>query len=296
MSLLVPTEAEPMLERSRLYCEQLTRQAAKNFYYGLRLLPEPKRSAMFALYAYMRLVDDIADEEDGRSIDQRRTELDQWRAQTRAAINGAAVDGPIWPAFIEAVRRHNIPQLVFDEVIEGQRQDLDRTTFANFDALRAYCYRVAGVIGLASIYIWGFEGGEETEALAIDRGVAFQLTNILRDLREDAARGRCYLPLDELAQIGVSAQDLRDSRGGETFDRLMRFQIDRARALYDRSSALDQRIAPDSRPTLRAMTQIYQGLLDKIADDPPRVLRERVSLSVLSKLRIGWRAVRSKSS
>src|SRR5439155_18069613 len=138
----------------------------------------------------------------------------------------------LWPAFAEMVSDYRMPRHIFDDVIAGQRQDLEPEPFDTFAQLREYCYRVAGVIGLASIYIWGFEGGDETEALAIDRGVAFQLTNILRDLKEDAARGRCYLPLDELAQIGVSAQDLRDARGGETFDRLMHFQIDRARALY----------------------------------------------------------------
>ncbi len=215
----------------------------------------------------------------------------------RAVLDGQTPDEeshPLWPALAETVRQHNIPPTVFDAVIEGQRQDLERARFATFDDLRVYCYRVAGVIGLASIYIWGFEGGEETEALAIDRGVAFQMTNILRDLREDAGRGRCYLPADEMAAMGVSEDDLLNVRGGERFERLMRFQIARAKSLYESSAALEERIARDSRATLRAMTEIYQGILMKIAADPQRVLSERVSLSVLSKLRIGWRAVRAK--
>jgi phytoene synthase len=297
MSLVVPETSQHRLAQSRAYCEQLTRQVAKNFYYGLRLLPDAKRSAMFALYAYMRLVDDIADDDDGRSIEQRHQELDAWRAQTRAVLDGLPPDESahaLWPAFAETVQRYNIPTLVFDEVIEGQRQDLDRATFQTFEDLRVYCYRVAGVIGLASIYIWNFEGGPATELLAIDRGVAFQLTNILRDLREDAARSRCYLPQDEMIAMGVSEEDLLQGKGGENFERLIRFQIERAESLYQSSSALENRIEKDSRPTLRAMTDIYHGLLNKISADPQRALNERVSLSVLSKLRIGWRAVRAK--
>ena len=296
MSILATT-SEERLSRSRAYCEQLTRAAAKNFYYGLRLLPEPKRCAMFTLYAYMRLVDDIADEEDGRSLEQRRDELDLWQAQTRLAIDGGVSEDDsslLWPAFAQMVQRHGIPSRIFDEVIEGQRQDLERTSFETFDDLRTYCYRVAGVIGLASIYIWGFEGGEETEELAVERGVAFQLTNILRDLREDAARGRLYLPRAEMREMGVSQEDVTSGRDGEAFERFMRFQIDRAESIYQRSAPLEDRIDRDSRPTLRAMTEIYHGILTKISVDPRRVLSERVSLSVLSKLRIGWRAVRAK--
>ena len=296
MSILATT-SEERLSRSRAYCEQLTRAAAKNFYYGLRLLPEPKRCAMFTLYAYMRLVDDIADEEDGRSLEQRRDELDLWQAQTRLAIDGGVSEDDsslLWPAFAQMVQRHAIQSRIFDEVIEGQRQDLERTSFETFDDLRTYCYRVAGVIGLASIYIWGFEGGEETEELAVERGVAFQLTNILRDLREDAARGRLYLPRAEMREMGVSEEDVTSGRDGEAFERFMRFQIDRAESIYQRSAPLEDRIDRDSRPTLRAMTEIYHGILTKISVDPRRVLSERVSLSVLSKLRIGWRAVRAK--
>jgi phytoene synthase len=184
-----------------------------------------------------------------------------------------------------------VPGLIFDEVIEGQRQDLENKPFDDFAQLRTYCYRVAGVVGLASIHVWGFEGGEATEAMAIDRGIAFQLTNILRDLREDSGRGRTYLPADELSAMKVSTEDLRD--GGSRFLEMMRFQIERAQSYYERSAALEDRIERDSRPTLRAMTEIYHGLLEKIAADPQRVLSERVSLSVLSKLRIGWRAVRA---
>ena len=285
------------LVESQRYCMELTRAAAKNFYYGLKLLPLPKRSAMFALYAYLRLVDDIADDEDGRSIPERIDALAAWREQTHAALAGQIPEHPphpVWPAFAQMAREHAVPSRLFDDMIAGQQQDLEPLTFQTFDALREYCYRVAGVVGLASIYIWGFDSGPATEELAIQRGIAFQLTNILRDLREDAKRGRIYLPRTELAEMGVSEREFSSSQGGENFLRLMRFQIARAQAFYDSSAPLEDRISADSRPTLVAMTRIYRALLEKVAADPERVLRERVSLSLWSKLSIGWRASRGK--
>ena len=285
----------PEVEQSRAYCEQLTRAKARNFYYGMKLLPEPKRSAMFAIYAYMRLVDDIADEDDGRSLEQRVADLEAWRLQTHAVLQGHSTgDGQaFWPAFAQVVHRCELPHKIFDDVIEGQKQDLDFQPFKDFEGLFAYCYRVAGVVGLASIHLWGFEGGADTEFLAVQRGVAFQLTNILRDLREDALKGRTYLPLDELSAMHVTDEDLRQGNGGKHFLELMRFQIARAEAFYEKSAGLEKRIATDSRPTLIAMTEIYRGLLKKVAYQPERVLRERVSLSLFSKLRIGWRASRA---
>ncbi|HET6250855.1 MAG TPA: phytoene/squalene synthase family protein [Tepidisphaeraceae bacterium] len=282
------------LARSHYYCEQLTRAQARNFYYGLKLLPEPKRSAMFALYAWMRLVDDIADDEDGRSIAQRLDDLESWRLQTHAVLDGQLPDTTheLWPAFANMVWRHSLSPRIFDEVIAGQRQDLQPTPFESFEPLNEYCYRVAGVVGLASIFVWGFDGGTETEQLAIERGVAFQLTNILRDLREDAGRGRMYLPQDELASAGIDLEEIRSEQGGEKFRQMMRFQIERAEAYYEKSSSLEKYISRECRPTLIAMTDIYRGLLAKIADEPERVLHERVSLSLFSKLRIGWRASR----
>ena len=286
------------LARSLAYCEQLTRAKARNFYYGLKLLPEEKRLAMFALYAYMRLVDDIADEEDGRTPADRIADLEAWRLQTHAVLEGRAPeDGQEpWPAFAHIVHSHNLPHSIFDEVIAGQKQDLDFRPFETFEELFPYCYRVAGVVGLASIYIWGFEGGRETELLAVQRGVAFQLTNILRDLREDAFKGRIYLPRQELAAMNLSEADLRRGNAGKNFLELMRFQIARAEAFYEKSAGLERCISPDSRPTLVAMTEIYRGLLKKVACEPERVLRERVSLSLFSKLRIGWRATRAVRS
>src|SRR5260221_5143901 len=200
---------DQLLARSRDYCRDLTRSAAKNFYFGLKLLPEPRRSAMFALYAYMRLVDDIAD--DDRSAEQRSQDLEAWRQQTQAVLAGHLPDDraqPMWLSFHETVHPYHIPPQVFDAIIEGQQQDLRGAPIETFHDLEQYCYRVAGVVGLASIYVWGFEGGDATAQLALHRGTAFQLTNVLRDLREDAARGRTYLPRQELAAYGLTEREL----------------------------------------------------------------------------------------
>jgi phytoene synthase len=297
---VIAKNSQITLADSRRFCEQLTRDKARNFYYGLKLLPEPKRSDMFALYAYMRLIDDIADDDgDGRSAAQRLEDLEAWGVVTQAVLAGdgrfaAGAEHEIWPAFADMVQRSQVPHHLFDDVIAGQRQDLHPVSFETFDQLHEYCYRVAGTVGLASIYVWGFDGGEATEKVAIQRGVAFQLTNILRDLREDAACGRTYLPQEDLRAAGVSESDIRTGRGGDAFVSLMRQQIERAESFYTSSAALEFYIAIDSRPTLTAMTQIYRGLLCKLAAHPERVLRERVSLSLFTKLLIGWRAARAR--
>ena len=303
MSTAVASAPAVDLERSRAYCEQLTRTYARNFYYGLRLLPDAKRNAMYALYAWMRLVDDIADQEDGRPVSVRSGQLEAWRADTHAALAGStspqeqpsARGNQLWPAFCDMAARYRVPVKVFDEVIAGQQQDLSPVSFATFDELYAYCYRVAGVVGLASIYVWGFEGGETTEELAVQRGIAFQLTNILRDLREDASRGRFYLPRAEV-NGAMALPDLQAGNARPHFEEAMRFQVARAEEYYRRSAPLEGRVHTDARPTLVAMTQIYHALLNKIAANPARVLRRRVSLSVWAKLRIGWRALRARPS
>lgn len=285
------------MQASRDYCRQITRRQARNFYYGLRLLPPEKRDAVFALYAYMRLVDDIADDDRALSSEQRHRELESWRLQTHSVLSdpsNAGGDHLLWPSFTEAVRKYSIPLLVFDEVIAGQRQDLDGISFDTFEQLHQYCYRVAGVVGLACIHIWGFTGGEETQAMALDRGVAFQLTNILRDIREDSSRGRLYLPKSEMDGLYMTGHDLTNGQL-DRFAMFMRMQIERAESYYKKSAKLESRISADCRPTLVAMTAIYHGLLEKVSDAPQRVLQGRVSLSLPSKLLIGWRAMRAKS-
>jgi len=291
-----PDAAEAALAASWALCRQVTRREARNFYYGLALLPRGKRSAMFALYAWMRHVDDIVDDENDTRPQQRIKALHRWRELTEQWL-GAMPPPPIdhepnlWPALRHAVRTFGIPGRVFDDAVAGQCQDAQGEAFETFEQLREYCYRVAGTVGVASIHIWGFDGVPETQALAVDRGVALQLTNILRDLREDAARGRVYLPAEDLARFGVRKQDLMTGTcAAAAFEQLMRFEIERARECYRRSAPLEQRIHPDCRATLATMTGIYHRLLEKIAEEPQQVMRRRVSVPLATKVMLALQA------
>jgi len=279
------------------------RSAARNFYYGMRLLPEAKRNAMYALYSYMRLCDDLADApidetKPGKqaeaapwappahaTLDQRRRLLDRWRARTHAAIIRPLTDHPIWPAFHDMVNRFAIPQRVFDDAIDGQVQDLEQSVYPTFDELYRYCYRVASTVGLAALHIWGFRH-ERALKLAEHRGIAMQLTNILRDIREDTQRGRQYVPTEDLARFDLTLPDLIDPRRRQAFGQLLAFETRRARTYYESSAELETLITPDSRPTLQVMTSIYRKILDRISANPHLVLIRRVGLSTLEKLTV----------
>lgn len=290
------------LRESYAYCHELMHTAARNFYFGMRLLPETKRQAMHALYSYMRLVDDITDNTPAANdlsapaskIDSRRQQLDQWRTDTHRALAGDTGGHPIWPAFHDMVRRFQIPAKVFDDAIDGQLQDLTQNRYATFTDLYDYCYRVASTVGIAAVHIWGFRSDHAVQH-AEERGIALQLTNILRDLRDDAARGRRYLPADDCARFGCTHWNA--AVGGAIpagFDDLLQFQTARARAYYEQSSPLEELVNADARPTLQIMTTIYRRILDRIAASPRLVLVRRVGLSTVEKLslvvRHAWRS------
>jgi phytoene synthase len=288
---------EPLsLEASYAFCHRLMQQAARNFYYGMRLLPQDKRQAMYALYSFMRLADDIADDPSPDVSDptRRRAALEQWRTATHAAIGGDTRGHPLWPAFADAVRRFGIPASVFDDAIDGQVQDLMQTQYQTFDELYAYCYRVASTVGIASLHIWGFGGNTAALKLAEYRGIALQLTNILRDLKEDAQRGRRYVPAEDLDRFGLRGWMATDAVVPPGYDQMMQFQSQRARGYYVQSADLEEMVDADARPTLRIMTEIYRGILDRIAADPRRALEQRVSLPAWRKLAVvarhTWRA------
>ena len=183
--------SEGLTEANR-WCAQVVRHRARNFWFGLRSLPEPKRSAMYAVYAWMRLVDDVADNTDSAvSVDDRRNELEAFRETTGRVFDGKSFPSePLWVAFARMVETHQPPRICFDEMIEGQMLDLEFKPYHNWSMLREYCYRAASTVGLICVHVWGFDD-PEAETLAIDRGIAFQMTNILRDIREDADRGSC---------------------------------------------------------------------------------------------------------
>ena len=295
---VVAITSNARLAASYRYCHALTRERARNFYYGLKLTPEPKRSALYALYAFMRACDDLVDGEDegaAVSVDERLAQIERFRADMVAAINSADAAalpaGELWPAVRHAARTYGIDAVRLHTMLDGQRADVLVHRYPTFQELYGYCYKVASVVGLACLDIWGHDGDRSVVQLAEYRGIAFQLTNILRDVAEDAQRGRVYLPQDELRRFGVEIADLREGRATAAFVRMMTYQVERARSYYEMSASLERHVDPACRGTTWAMTEIYRRLLERIKESPASVLgRRRVRLSSPEKLRIALRA------
>ena len=273
------------IEQSYDYCRRVARRRAKNFYYSFLLLSLQQRKAMCAIYAFMRYCDDLSDDP-GAS----RAAIDRWRAEMEDALEGRFTGHPVWPAFHHTVRRFGIPHDYFREMIDGVSSDLVPRRIETFDELYHYCYQVASVVGLTTIHIFGFDT-RSALPLAEKCGVAFQLTNILRDIREDAERERVYLPAEDLRRFGVSEADLRAGNRNENFLRMMRFEAARARAYYSESQPLLDLIHPRSRPSLWALVSIYSRLLERIERSNYDVFTRRVRLSPLEKSWIVMRAL-----
>jgi 15-cis-phytoene synthase len=275
------------------YCTRLARTQARNFYYSFLCLPGPKRAAMCAIYAFMRCSDDISDDLRGDGSD-RTARMEAWRAALDRAFEGEYGGSPILPAFHDAVTRYAIPRQYFHDLIDGAVMDLTPRRYETFQDTYRYCYHVASVVGLVCIHVFGFRDPRARE-LAEYNGVAFQLTNILRDLREDAQMGRVYLPQEDLRRFGYSEEELRQGIDNEAFRALMRFQVERARDYYDRAAPLADLLDPDSRPCLRAMRSIYGGILDRIVAQNYDVFRRRARVPTWKKLLIAaeaWRQSR----
>lgn len=272
------------LEESQAHCRAVAKSRAKNFYYSFVLLTPERKNAMCAIYAFMRYCDDLSDEP-GATM----AAMNRWRTALENALAGRPDESPIWPAFLDAIERYRIPHQYFHDMIEGVASDLQPHTIRTFDELYRYCYRVASVVGLTTVHIFGFDS-PEVLPLAEKCGIAFQLTNILRDIREDAGLGRMYLPAQDLERFGVSSEDIRKALRTDAFAALMDFEIARARHYYRESEPLVDLIHAESRGSLRALISIYSGLLDRIAESPTDVLTRRFSLGAAEKV---WIVVRS---
>lgn len=277
-------------------CRAIAQREAKNFYYAFRVLPEHKRNAMCAVYAFMRRADDIADDE-GIPIAERRDVMAQWVDSWRAARRSGISDDPVFLALNDTQKRFAIPDTLLEELVQGTTMDLEPRpeaedvlqTFAGFDELYRYCYLVASVVGLVCIKIFGYTDSS-AEKLAEETGVAFQLTNILRDVKEDAERGRIYLPLDLLDEFGVSIDRVKALAQGaamETNDRAMLRALGaRAEVYYASADRLLPLIDGDSRAALWVLVTIYRRLLFKIAAADSDVFARRISVSTPAKLAI----------
>jgi phytoene synthase len=281
------------LEASRTHCRELSKARAKNFYYGMKLVPEPKRSAMDALYAWMREADDLADEQG--EVAAKEAAIAEFLRTTERAVDRSLTDpsqlpaGPIWASVRDMVVRYDMPLEYLRDMIAGQLLDQHKTRYRNFEELYDYCYKVASVVGLACLQIWGYDGGAETRKLAEWRGIAFQLTNILRDVKEDAERDRIYLPAEYFGAFDLNPVMFTLGKPADLAPGLRR-TADVAADYYKKSALLDKLVHADGRPCLWAMTAIYHGLLKKIAPDPLIVLRKRVRLSGFHKASIALRA------
>jgi len=286
------------LKKSYAYCDRLARREAGNFYHAFRFLPSAQRLGMCALYAFLRIADDLSDSQ--ASDEEKRAALANWRQRLVLALAGKPTHR-LHCALQDAVNRFRIaPEYLF-AVLDGVEMDLTTRRYGTFGELYPYCYRVASVVGLACVHIWGF-ASEEAKRHAEAAGIAFQLTNILRDLAEDAARGRVYLPQEELERFNYSEDDLINQQRTDPFRELMRFQVERARSYYDASRPLSRLLRPAGRAVFLMMTRTYRGLLDRIEASDYDVFTQRIRLSRWRKFRLaigvlpvrfgltGWRA------
>jgi phytoene synthase len=267
------------------YCQQKAAKSGSSFYYSFLFLPAERRRAITALYAFCREVDDIADEV--KDVGVARTKLAWWRTEVANLFAGHP-QHPVTKALAPFIASHGLDADRMNEIIDGMEMDLVHHRYADFDALKLYCHRVAGVVGQLSASIFGYANPSTLE-YAENLGIAFQLTNIIRDVGEDARRDRVYLPADELARFGLTVEDILARRGGEAFEKVMELQADRAQSYYEAAFA---KLAPEDRPTQRAgliMAAIYRTLLEEIRADRFQVLEQRVALTPLRKLWIAWK-------
>jgi phytoene synthase len=243
-------------------CADLLARSGSSFGLPIRMLPAEKRRGTTALYAFCRRADDIVD--DATDVPAARAALDAFEVSLESAVAGAATDDPVIRALVDTVRRFAVPVEHLRDILDGVRMDLDRRTYETFADVEQYCRRVAGAVGLAAIHIWGFRTADAIPA-SHACGLAFQLTNILRDIPEDLARGRIYVPLEDFAACGCGIDDLRAGRIGREFDRLAALNLARAERAYDEARPLDRMLSTDGRVVFRAMFGVYRAMLGAVA-------------------------------
>jgi phytoene synthase len=267
------------------YCQQKAAASGSSFYYSFLFLAAPRRRAITALYAFCREVDDVVDETAEMQI--AAAKLAWWRAEVANLYRGNP-QHPVTGALQPFIQEYALSQEHLNEIIDGMEMDLTQTRYLDWAALERYCHRVAGVVGLLAARIFGYRDARTLE-YARDLGIAFQLTNIIRDVGEDARKNRIYLPMDELKRFDVPAADILNARETPQFNALMRFQDERARGWYDKAlAALAAQDRRAQRPGL-IMAAIYKALLDEIGRDDFRVLSRRTSLTPLRKFWIAWK-------
>ncbi len=278
----------PELIASYKSAEAVARNSRSSFYYSFLVLPPEKKRAFCAVYAFMRYCDDISDGAD--STEAKCEMLRKWRTQLDAVFSGATDGNPIFPAFLDTARRYEIPADYFHWVIDGAEMDLTVTRYETFQELYKYCFNVASAVGLVCLKIFGFTG-QQAMKHAEECGIAFQLTNILRDVKEDSERGRIYLPLEDLRKFGYTQDELHSGVFDNRFCSLMQFETLRAREYYASARKLIPMVEPSSRPALWAMIQIYERILDRIVQKQFDVFRSPIHLAGAEKLSVALKAM-----
>jgi 15-cis-phytoene synthase len=290
------TPAAPQLVMAYSVCRGITRTAAKNFYYAFLVLPRRKREALCAVHAFMRRCDDIADDA-SLSTAERRQKLDTWLDALHRAQQGQPTDDAILLALTDAQRRYSIPAGLLDELAQGTAMDVDEgesspeaalgltVHYQTYEQLRQYCYRVASVVGLVCIHVFGYRD-PQAEPLAERCGLAFQLTNIIRDVQEDASMGRVYIPEEDLSRFGLSVADVLNSPDPGRLRGVLAFEAERARECYSAGDQLIPYISEDSQPALWVLVNVYRRLLEKIAAKQYDVITAKVALSRWEKTRV----------
>lgn len=286
------------LNHAYAVCRGVARRSAKNFYYGFLVLPTEKRNALCAVYAFMRHADDIADDP-GMEVQLKRQKLDEWLEAAKQVFSGRPTDDPVLMALGHAQRRFTIPQDLFEKLVYGTGMDLDIPPASpnspavlcnTFEDLKQYCYYVASVVGLVCIHIFGYQD-KKAEFLAEDCGLAFQLTNIIRDIKEDAGMGRIYIPDEDLVRSNLTAENfsataMADPVKAQQVRPALEYEAERARRYYESGKWLMELIDEDSRAALWVLVEIYSRLLKKIVDRNYDVFTERASLSTWEKLTV----------
>ena len=286
------------LSHAYAVCRGISRRAAKNFYYGFMVLPAEKRNALSAVYAFMRHADDISDEP-GVDPLLKRQKLNEWLEAAKTVFAGSPTDDPVLMALGDAQKKFKIPPELFEKLVYGTSLDLDMPPASaeapailcnTFEDLKQYCYYVASVVGLVCIRIFGYEDSK-AEFLAEDCGLAFQLTNIIRDVKEDASMGRIYIPEEDLARTNLTAANfssslLQDPARAQQLRPALEYEAERARKYYESAKWLMELIEEDSRAALWVLVEIYSRLLQKITDRNYDVLTERVRLTLWEKLKV----------
>jgi phytoene synthase len=293
-----PQTAEQQLQAAYSICRGIARRAARNFYYGFLVLPREKRDAISAVYAFMRHCDDIADNP-ALPADEKLRALNQYRTLMFAVLEGKPTDDPVLLALADAQRRFRISTNLLDQLVNGTVMDVETPAgtagapvapYRDFEALRTYCYHVASVVGLICIRIFGYKD-PAAEPLAENCGVAFQLTNIIRDVKEDAQMGRVYLPVSDLQEFGRSPEELAPQNLQNGFDPIrfrpvLQLQAERARELYDSADQLLPLIDEDSQPALWVLVSIYRRLLERITQHHYNVFEKKIRVPRLQKFKI----------